>query len=104
MKNDGKVEDDRWISRKKEHLIIDEDVLAVFGIIQDIIDSEEVPWIQDLIKEVSKGRKDVSIQIKSPVERTKFYLTKDRFINKVYECCIYKRYVKYEDILKDKIW
>lgn len=103
MQAEGVKEADYRISKRKEHLVLDEEVLAVIGVMEEIIESEETKWLQDLLKEVRYGRKDVTIQIDSPVARTKYYQTKERFVNKVYECCIYKGYVSYEDILKNDI-
>lgn len=103
MQAQGVKEADYRISKRKEHLVLDEEVLAVIGVMEEIIESEETKWLQDLLKEVRYGRKDVTIQIDSPVARTKYYQTKERFVNKVYECCIYKGYVSYEDILKNDI-
>ena len=103
MQAKGVKEADYRISKRKEHLVLDEEVLAVIGVMEEIIESEETKWLQDLLKEVRYGRKDVTIQIDSPVARTKYYQTKERFVNKVYECCIYKGYVSYEDILKNDI-
>ena len=103
MMADGITEKDYWISKKKEHLVVDEGVIAVFDVIDDIIESEEEPWLKDVIKDIRRGRKGLAIEVESPVQHTKFNLTKERFISKVYECCIYKHFVTYEDILKSKI-
>ena len=103
MMEEEKTEEDCRIGKRKEHLVLDEEVRAVIKIIDDIIDSEETIWLKEMFKEVRFGRKDISIQYDSPVERTKYYLTKERFINKVYECCIFKGFVTYEDILKNNI-
>ena len=103
MEEEGKTEEDYRIGKRKEHLVIDAEVKAVIGIIDEIIDNEETEWLREMIRELRFGRKDISIQYDSPVERTKYYMTKERFVGKVYECCIYKGYVSYEDILKSKI-
>ena len=103
MMSEEKTEADYLISKKKEHFVIDDEVLALFDIIEDIIESEQTPWLKDLIKDVRRGRKGLAIQVDSPVAHTKFQLTKERFISKVYECCIYKQLVPYEDILKSDI-
>lgn len=103
MQAEGKTEAEYWISKRKEHFVIDGEVLAVFEIFDDIIESERTPWVKELLKDVRRGRKDISIQIDSPVARTKYYLTKERFINKVYECCIWKQLVPYEEVLKSDI-
>lgn len=103
MMAEGKTEADYWISKKKEHLVIDDEVQVVFEVIENIIESEEEPWLKDVIKDIRRGRKGLTIEVESPVQHTKFNLTKERFISKVYECCIYKHFVTYEDILKSKI-
>ena len=38
MMSEGKTADDYWISKKKEHLVIDDEVLAVFDVIEEIIE------------------------------------------------------------------
>lgn len=103
MQAEGKTEAEYWISKRKEHFVIDGEVLAVFEIFDDIIESERTPWLKEFIKDIRNGRKGLAIQVDSPVEHTKFQLTKERFISKVYEYCIYKRLVPYEDILKNDI-
>lgn len=103
MLEEGKTEEDYRIGKRKEHLVINGEVLEIIKIIDEIIESEETLWLRQMIREMRSGRKDISIQYDSPVERTKYYMTKERFISKVYECCIFKGYVSYEDILKSKI-
>lgn len=103
MQAEGKTEAEYWISKRKEYFVIDGEVLAVFEIFGDIIESERTPWVKELLKDVRRGRKDISIQRDSPVARTKYYMTKERFINKVYECCIWKQLVPYEEVLKSDI-
>lgn len=103
MQAEGKTEAEYWISKRKEHFVIDGEVLAVFEIFDDIIESERTPWLKEFIKDIRNGRKGLAFQVDSPVEHTKFQLTKERFISKVYECCIYKRLVPYEEVLKSDI-
>lgn len=52
---------------------------------------------------IAPRRKGITIIVDSPFEKGKFYLTKERFINKIYECCIYKGYVSYDDIMNEDI-
>lgn len=77
MMAEGKTEADYWISKKKERLVIGDEVQAVFDVIEDIIESEEEPWLRNIIKDIRLGRKGISIQVDSPVEHTKFQLTKE---------------------------
>lgn len=67
------------------------------------LENEKTKWLQKCLSDVKKGRKGITIIVDSPFEKGKFYLTKERFINKIYECCIYKGYVSYDDIMNEDI-
>ena len=47
--------------------------------------------------------KDYKIVIQFPIERSKYYQIKERFVNKIYQCCIYRGLVEYQDILDEEI-
>ena len=91
------------IGKRKEKIIIDNDTKIVVSIIDQVIENEQEPWLKTFYSKLKKGQKDISIITASPVERTKYYLVKEKFINKIYQCCIFKGIVPYEDILNDKI-
>lgn len=97
------MEADFRIGKKKEHIVIDDDVIKVLAIMDEIIENEKTKWLQKCLSDVKKGRKGITIIVDSPFEKGKFYLTKERFINKIYECCIYKGYVSYDDIMNEDI-
>ena len=103
LQRSGKTETTVYISKKKERIVIDSDVIAVIEIMDEIIQYEEVKWRKKIFVEIRKGYKDISIIPNSPMERTKYYETKKEFVDKIYQCCIYKRLVDYEDILKTRI-
>lgn len=103
MMKENKVEADFRIGKKKEHIVIDDDVIKVLAIMDEIIENEKTKWMQKCLSDVKKGRKGITIIVDSPFEKGKFYLTKERFINKIYECCIYKGYVSYDDIMNEDI-
>ncbi len=103
MMKDDKMELDVYISKRKEKIIIDEDVIAVMEIMDEIIEHEETAWRKNLFDKIKKGCSDISIIIDSPMERTKYYIAKNNFIDKIYQCCIYKGLVEYEDILRTEI-
>ena len=92
-----------YISGEKEYIVIDNDVVAVMEIMDEIIEYEETEWRKKLFIEIRKGYKDITIIIDSPMGRTKYYEEKNDFIDKIYQCCIYKRLVDYEDILRAKV-
>jgi len=92
-----------YISNKKELIIIDNDVLTIINIMGEIINSEKQEWLKKIFLMISKGYKDVKIIISSPIERSKYYLIKEKLTSKIFQCCIYKGLVDYIDILEEKI-
>ena len=103
MLRNGQMEKFVCISKKKEKIVIDNDVIAVIEIMDEIIEHEETKWRKKLFMGIRKGYKDISIIMNSPMERTKYYEEKKGFIDKIYQCCIYKGLVEYEDILKTEV-
>ena len=99
MLRDGKSQTIVYISGEKEVINIDDDVIAVLKIMKEIIDSEKIDWRKIIFTKISKGYSDTAIIINSPVGRTKYYDAKKEFIDKIYQCCIFKGLVDYKDIL-----
>ena len=89
-----------YISGEKEQIVIDNDVLTVLEIMGEIIEHEEMEWRKKLFREIKKGNKDVSIMMDTPMGRTKYYEAKKGFVDKIYQCCIFKGLVEYNDILQ----
>lgn len=57
----------------------------------------------ELLTDIKEGWKDYKIVIQFPIERSKYYQIKERFVNKIYQCCIYRGLVEYQDILDEEI-
>ena len=89
-----------YIRKYKEWILIDEEVKIIIEIIQEIIENEQTEWIKKFYQKILKGESDISILMECPVERGKYYQTKKSFYNKIYQCCIFKGLVSYEEILK----
>ena len=93
-----------YINHNTEKFEIDEEVKIIVEIIAEIIAHEpQGSWLATVLKYIQDGQKDVSIIIKSPVSRAKYYIVKEQVVEKIYECCIYKGLVSYEDILNEVI-
>lgn len=91
-----------YIRKEKEKIVIDDEVITIINIMDEIIENEETKWCKNIFIEIRKGYKDISIMSDSPTGRTKYYEAKKEFIDRIYQCCIYKGMVKYDDILKTK--
>ena len=103
MIDEGKTEAYFYISKRSEKIVIDDEVRAIVEILDEIIRHENSSWLKTIFLKVRKGKKDVYIMIDSPLGRGKYYLVKARLVNKIYDCCIYRGLVSYEDILNDEI-
>lgn len=92
-----------YIRKYKEWITIDEDVKIIIEIIHEIIENERTEWVKTFYRKLLNGDSDIRILIDCPVERGKYYQMKKSFFNKIYECCIYKGLVSYEEILSISI-
>lgn len=83
--------------------LVDEETLAIIGILDDIIEHEPTDWIRKLLESFKRKKTDISRMEEVPVSRAKYYLIKSGLVDKIYECCISKGYVTYSDIMNEKI-
>ena len=87
----------------KTEVFVDEETLAIIGILDDIIEHEPTEWIRKLLESFKREKTDISRMEEVPVSRAKYYLIKSGLVEKIYECCISKGYVTYSDIMNEKI-
>ncbi len=99
----GQTEARVRVNARTEKIIIDEEVITIVNIINEIVEQEKTAWLKNFYIKLLKGKKDISILLDCPVERGKYYETKKRFFNKIYQCCICKGLVLYEEILNEDI-
>lgn len=66
-------------------------------IIEEIIENEKTKWLKELLTDIKEGWKEYKIVIQFPIERSKYYQIKERFLNKIYKYCIYRRLVEHQD-------
>lgn len=83
--------------------LVDEETLAIIGILDDIIEHEPTDWIRKLLESFKRKKTDISRMEEVPVSRAKYYLIKSGLVDKIYECCISKGYVTHSDIMNEKI-
>lgn len=92
-----------YIGNRKEIFVLDSELFIIMDIIKEITDSEQNVWLKRIFTMIQHGDSDIKIIMHSPIERTKYYIIKEKFINKIYQCCIYKGLVNYNDILNENI-
>lgn len=103
MINENKTEACFYISKRKERLVIDEEVKMIVEILDDIIIRENELWLKSIYQKVKRGNKDIYIIMDSPLSKGKYYVVKSQLVNKIYDCCICRGLVTYEEILNEVI-
>lgn len=103
MIRNNKEEGSIVIGKRNEYVVIDNDTRLVSEIIDQLIECEKEKWLKNFFLKLKRGCSDISIISDIPVERTKYYNMKEKFINKIYQCCIFKGIVSYEDIINERI-
>ena len=101
--NENKTESYFYISKRTEKIVVDEEVRAIVEILDEIISREDSLWLKKIFLKVRKGNKDIYIMMDSPIGRGKYYLIKTQLVDKIYDCCIYRGFVSYEDILNERM-
>ena len=78
------------VDNKREIITVDKEVIVIVNVIDDIVNNIKSEWLKTVLIDIINGKKDISIFVNNPIERTKYYEIKKEFINKIYMCCVYK--------------
>ena len=72
-------------------------------ILDEICENETDKDVLCMIDGIKKGRSDVAIMQDVHWQKNAYYERKERLISKIFECCISKGFVQYEEIMKRSI-
>ena len=101
---EGRSEGSFYINHYTEKITVDEETKTVIEIFEDIQQRAESDfYIWTILQQMKKGGKDVRIIMGCPMSRAKYYVVKEHLINRIYECCVCRGLVSYEEILKEDI-
>lgn len=103
MLRQNKFECFYYISNRREKIVIDDNVIEVLKKIEEIVAAEKTMWIKNTITMIIESKSDVYIIHNSPIGRTKYYLFKKAFKEKIFQCCIAKKMVSYDNIISSKL-
>lgn len=92
-----------YVGNRKEVIDIDEQVKTVFSVIDDIMSNESPLIVKIMTYWLKYGYTDEAIIIRMPLSRSSYYRLKRTIENKIYQCCILRGLVTYEELLNDKI-
>lgn len=91
-----------YIGNRKQEIEITDNVITVKELVVLLYETEEDKWLKLLIKGLMTEKRDIQIMQEIHFSKSAYYPKKEAFIQKVYECCIAKGLVTFEEILKEK--
>ena len=100
---EGKRTAEFHISKRKFQIILTQEDRVVCEIFEDIRKREKDPDVLCMINGLRKGRTDTAIMQEVHWRKNAYYDRKSRLIDKIYECCICRGYVDYEEIISREI-
>ncbi len=100
---ENKVEDSFYIGKRKQNIIITEEVKMVYAIVEDVRKNIKDDWLYKMINGILAGKSDTYLIEMLPCERNMYYKWKEKFIQTVYRFCVAKQMVDYEELLKEGI-
>ena len=91
------------ISKRNFQIKITEEDKAICEIFEEIRRRERDSDVLRMIKGLRKGRTDTAIMQDVHWRKNAYYDRKSKLIDKIYECCICRGYVDYEEIMSREI-
>ena len=92
-----------YIGKRKEVIVIDDKIKAVFSIINDLMHHEK-PMVVSIMRYWFKlGYGDIRILSMVPLSRSSYYRIKRTIENKIYQCCIFRGLVSYDELMNERI-
>ena len=89
-----------YVGNRKKSIEITDEVKEVYEILDEIYERETDFDVLRMIDGIRGGRSDVAILQDVHWQKNAYYERKSRFWGKIFECCIYRRLVTYEEIME----
>ena len=100
---EGKEAAEFQISKRNFQIKITDEDKAICEIFEDIRRREKDSDVLRMINGLRKGRTDTAIMQDVHWRKNAYYDRKSKLIDKIYECCICRGYVDYEEIMGREI-
>ena len=101
--NSNKSQISFYVGNRKEVIKLDEQIKIVFSVIEDIMSNETPIVVKIMTLWIKYRHSDEYIIMKVPLSRSAYYRLKRTIENKIYQCCILRGLVTYEELLSEKI-
>lgn len=92
-----------YVGNRKEKIVIDDKIKAVFSIIDDVMQTEESMITNIMRYRFKLGYTDEKIISGVPLSRSTYYRIKRTIEDKIYQCCILRGLVSYDELMSNKI-
>lgn len=92
-----------YVGKRREVIEITDETKSVCEIIRIVLNKEKDFFIKQMMKDIIAGKTDIFIMLKMPFAKNAYYARKQSFIEKVYNCCIARNLVSYEEVLNEEI-
>ena len=92
-----------YVGNRKFVLDITEETKTVCDLVKIVVAAEKSNTIKQMINQIIAGQTDVFIMSVVPYSRNAYYDKKKAIIEKVYNCCISRGLVSFEEILNEGI-
>ncbi len=93
------LKDSFYVGNRLMCIELNDEYKRIYETIEDIYLNMKEDWIKKLIGDILKGKSDVYLLQRYPCARSLYYTIKKEFIEKIYQCCIAKRMVSYEELI-----
>ncbi len=100
---EGKEAAEFQVSKRNLQIKITEEDKAICEIFEDIRGRERDSDVLRMINGLRKGRTDTAIMQDVHWRKNAYYDRKSKLIDKIYECCICRGYLDYEEIMNREI-
>lgn len=92
-----------YIGNRKQSIEITDDVKIICEIVEIVYEKEKDDVVKQMIKGLISGQSDIRIMRNMPYSRNAYYSRKGLFFEKIYDCCIARGLVTFEEILVEEI-
>lgn len=100
----GESEMEICISGRKETISIDAKILTFVDIVKLVYEKEKNELIKSFIdKNIIQGQTNTSAFANEPLDKSTYYFYKNKYVDKLYHCCISKGLVTLQEILEEDI-
>ncbi len=104
MVKQKKNQDSFYLGNRLKRLELTDEIKIIYETVEDVYLHIREGWIKRIIGGILKGESDVYLLHDIPCSRSLYYSIKKGFIEKIYQCCIAKQMITYDELLRMEIY